>query len=465
MKRALQRSLLIFVVAVAFLGGLGYFTYSLIVNSSDWVDQAYNGHISGNGGLEQAGSIYDRNGVLLAQTVDGKRIYHEDEATRKALLHVIGDDSLNISTAVQSMYRSELTGYNFLWGVGVPESLKIKHDINLTIDAETCRVAYEGFNGRDGACVIYNYETGEVICSVSTKAYDPQAPPTITKENEDEYEGVYLDNVLSSSYIPGSIFKIVTAAAAYENIPDIESRTFYCEQEKEIGGSDVTCMEYHGEMTFKEAMACSCNIVFADLAVELGQDKMTQTANKMGINSSFNISGVNTAKGRYDVSKANTNQLAWSGVGQYNDLVNPMQMAVICGSIANGGKTKMPYIMDDATSFLSDMGIPLPGKMSDELVSPQTAEKLKEIMRYTISDYYGDGMFGGLTVCAKTGPGETGEGKEPNAWMVGFSIDEDCPLAFAVVVEHGGIGYSNAGPIASSALIQAAKSLGSKAVG
>ena len=331
--------------------------------------------------------------------------------------------------------------------------------------AETSRVAYEGFNGRDGACVIYNYETGEVICSVSTKAYDPQAPPTITKENEDEYEGVYLDNVLSSSYIPGSIFKIVTAAAAYENIPDIESRTFYCEQEKEIGGSDVTCMEYHGEMTFKEAMACSCNIVFADLAVELGQDKMTQTANKMGINSSFNISGVNTAKGRYDVSKANTNQLAWSGVGQYNDLVNPMQMAVICGSIANGGKTKMPYIMDDATSFLSDMGIPLPGKMSDELVSPQTAEKLKEIMRYTISDYYGDSMFGGLTVCAKTGTGETGEGKEPNAWMVGFSIDEDCPLAFAVVVEHGGIGYSNAGPIASSALIQAAKSLGSKAVG
>ena len=122
MKRALQRSLLIFVVAVAFLGGLGYFTYLLIVNSSDWVDQAYNGHISGNGGLEQAGSIYDRNGVPLAQTVDGKRIYHEDEATRKALLHVIGDDSLNISTAVQSMYRSELTGYNFL---GVLEFLNL----------------------------------------------------------------------------------------------------------------------------------------------------------------------------------------------------------------------------------------------------------------------------------------------------------------------------------------------------
>ncbi len=464
MKRTLQRSLLIFVVAIAFLGGLGYFTFLLITNSSDWVDQAYNGHISGNGGLEQAGTIYDRNGNVLAQTVDGQRVYHEDETTRKALLHIVGDNSLNISTAVQSMYRSELTGYSFIWGVGVPESLKIKNDINLTVDADTCRVAYEEFNGRDGACVIYNYKTGEVICSVSTKAYDPQAPPEITEENQDEYEGVYLDHVLSSTYIPGSIFKIVTAAAAYENIPDLDSRTFYCEEKKEIGGSDVTCMEYHGELTFKEAMACSCNIVFADLAVEIGKDKMTETANKMGINSSFTISGANTVKGHYDVSKANTNQLAWSGVGQYDDMVNPMQMAMICGAIANGGKTKTPYIMDDATSFLSDIGIPMPGKETGELVSPETAEKLQEIMRYTISDYYGDDLFGGLTVCAKTGTGETGEDKEPNAWMVGFSTDEDCPLAFAVVVEHGGIGFSNAGPIARAAMIQAAKSLGASAV-
>ena len=85
-------------------------------------------------------------------------------------------------------------------------------------------------------------------------------------------------------------------------------------------------------------------------------------------------------------------------------------------------------------------------------------------MRYTISDYYGDYLFGGLTVCAKTGTGETGEGKEPNAWMVGFCIDDDCPLAFACVVEHGGIGFSNAGPIAEAAMIQAAKSLGATEV-
>lgn len=464
MKRTLQRSWLIFFVALAFLGGLGYFTFLLITNSSDWVDQAYNGHISGSGGLEQAGSIYDRNGNVLAQTVDGQRVYNEDQSVRTSLLHVVGDNSLNISTAVQSMYRSELVGYNFLWGVGMPDSLKIKNDIKLTVDADTCKAAYDVLGDRSGACVIYNYKTGEIICSVSTKAYDPEAPPEITDENKDDYEGVYLDHVLSSSYIPGSIFKIVTAAAAIENIADIDSRIFHCSGSEEIGGSDITCMDVHGDITFKEAMACSCNIAFAELAVELGEEKLTETANKMGINSSFNISGVDTAKGHYDVSKANKNQLAWSGVGQYDDMVNPMQMAIICGSIANGGKTKMPYIMDNATSFFTKLGITIPGTESEELVSASTAEKLKEIMRYTISDYYGDYLFGGLTVCAKTGTGETGDDKEPNAWMVGFATDEDCPLAFAAVVEHGGIGFSNAGPVAEAAMIQAAKSLNAAAV-
>ena len=76
-------------------------------------------------------------------------------------------------------------------------------------------------------------------------------------------------------------------------------------------------------------MSHSCNIVYAELAVELGEEKMTATANKAGINSSFKVDDNETAKGNYDVSDANTNQLGWSGVGQYNDTVIPMPMAVI----------------------------------------------------------------------------------------------------------------------------------------
>jgi peptidoglycan glycosyltransferase len=80
-------------------------------------------------------------------------------------------------------------------------------------------------------------------------------------------------------------------------------------------------------------------------------------------------------------------------------------------------------------------------------------------MRYTVSDYYGDYLFGGLTVCAKTGTGEVGENKEPNGWMIGYSQDSDAPLAFACVVENSGYGMTYAAPVAEAAMIAAAKSL------
>lgn len=466
MKRVLRRSTMILILTIAFIGGIGYFSFELIMNADSWVDQPYNAHISGSGGLEQAGVIYDRNDTVLAQTVDGERVYNENDSIRKSLLHVVGDNSLNISTAVQSKYRSELTGYSFIWGLNMPQSLRSSNDIKLTIDAETNAVAYDVLSSYDkkGACVIYNYKTGEVICSVSTKGYDPQAPPEITEENESEYDGVYLDNVLSSSYIPGSIFKIVTSAAAIENIPDIHERTWTCTGSEEIGGSDITCVEAHGTINFDQAMAHSCNIVFAELAVEIGADKMTEVADKIGINESFEVDGVDTSKGHYDVSEANTNQLAWSGVGQYNDAVNPMQMAMICGAIANGGTTTEPtYIKSSTKDFLSVFGINDSGN-GREMFSSDTALQLDAVMRYTITDYYGDNLFGGLTVCAKTGTGEVGDDKEPNGWMVGYSKDEDCPLAFACVVEDSGFGFTYAGPVVEAAMIQAAKSLGASAV-
>ena len=454
MKRVLKRSILILFFTILFICGTGFFCVELVLNADDWANQPYNAHVSGSGGLEQAGSIYDRNGEPLAQTLNNERVYHSDYSVRTGLLHTVGDNSLNISTAVQSKYRSQLTGYSLIWGLNMPQSLRASHDLTLTVDASACGDTYDALraNGTSGACVVYNYKTGEVFCSVSVKSYDPQDPPVITEENESEYEGVYLDHVLSSSYTPGSIFKLVTAAAAIEYIPDIFDRSWYCEGHEEIGGSEVRCVdgEAHGYLSFQEALSQSCNIVFAELAVELGPERMTATAEKMGINMSFEIDDVLTAKGNYDVSKADTNQLAWSGVGQYNDRTNPMQMAIICGAIANGGSSKTPTYIKNGTEDLLKM-IGVNSAKSKELVNPHTASVLASVMpEYT---------FGSLSVRAKTGTAEVGEDKRPNAWMVGFSTDQDAPLAFACVVEEAGFGSQYARPIAETAMQKCAKAI------
>ena len=463
MKRILRRSWLIFIVVIAFLGGMIFLIAETLICASDWVDQPYNGHIAGSGGLARAGKITDRNGTALAETKNGKRKYNSDKDVRCSLLHLVGDNSLNISTAVQSEFRSRLTGYSFIWGLDLPQSFRSGSDIKLTVDSDACKAAYNELKNYDsGACVVYNYKTGEVLVDVSTPTYDPNAPPEITEENEDEYEGVYLDNVLSSTYTPGSIFKIVTAAAAIENIPDIWERTWYCSGKEDIGGGDITCVEPHYTVNLSEAFGHSCNIVFAELAVELGPEKMNAAAKKLGIKSSFEISGINTKKGRYSVKDANKNQLAWSGVGQYDNKVNPMQMAILCGAVANGGTPVIPYTVSSG-SLLSALGISGKGELGQELASPSTAGKLGELMRSAVINDYGDSMFGGLTVCAKTGTGETVTGTDEDkndGWMIGYCTDSDAPLAFACVVHaSSGYGYSTAGQVAKAAVISAAKNM------
>ena len=85
-------------------------------------------------------------------------------------------------------------------------------------------------------------------------------------------------------------------------------------------------------------------------------------------------------------------------------------------------------------------------------MSASTASVSKNLMRTTVTDYYGEGYFPDMEMCAKTGTAEVGEEKRPHAWMIGFSQREDFPYAFAVVVENGGSGYGAAGKVASRVL-------------
>lgn len=442
MKKTMSRSIVSLILAAVFLLGLGFLCVKYAIDADLWAAQSYNPYMISGQGLANAGDILDRNGVVLATSENGERIYNENASTRKALLHTVGDGSYNIATAVETAYRDRISGHSKIFGYGLPESLKGENNLQITLDSEVCTEVYEAFGGKNGACFVYNYKTGEVLCMVSAPTYDPMNIPETLED------GSYLNNCISSTYTPGSIFKIVTAAAGFEHVKGYQDMTFTCESVKEIGNYEVTCLEKHGTLSLHNAFAYSCNIAFGDSALLIGRENLQKTAEAMGINKSFRIGEVTTATGHFDIKNADDISLAWSGIGQYTDTVNPAQMAIMCGAIAQGGETRLPHYVKGENS----------GK-SGRLMSEEVAENLHSLMRYTISDYYGDSMFEGLTVCAKTGTAEVGEGIEPNAWMIGYSTDEDCPLAFAVVVEEGGYGFYSAGPIARIAMLGCADSL------
>lgn len=458
MKITRSRSMVVYVLTFTFIVGLIFFGMQFFNNGGAWATSYINQHISKDGKLLNAGKVLDRNGTILAQTVNGERVYSKDINTRCAMLHVVGDDSGNISTAVQNSYKYELVGYNPIMGLGLSGIIDYGNDITLTLDSDICTQAYKKLGSRQGAALLYNYKTGEVLCMVSTPSYDPNNPPDVENDTTGKYDGVYLDRVLSASLIPGSVFKIVTCAAAIENIPDIYSRTFHCEGSINVEGDEITCMSHHGDIGFVEGMSQSCNIVFAELAMELGSSKMTNQAETMGFNKNLVVDEIQLGKSFYESGNAPKVDLGWSGVGQYKDLINPMHMGILMSAIANEGMPVTPYIIERITSPIHVPTSEGYGKIGERMLRVDTANKLRDIMRYTVKNNYSDSMFPGLTVCAKTGTGETGPNTQPNAWMVGFSLDEDVPLAFSVVVENSGYGYAQAGPIAT-AMMQSGKEL------
>ncbi|MGN0479317.1 MAG: penicillin-binding transpeptidase domain-containing protein [Hominenteromicrobium sp.] len=438
MKTTGFRSFVLYILLFAFLGGLVYLVLNLAVNGAKWASQPYNGHIYGSDTTVSAGTITDRDGMILAQTVDGTRVYAESESVRRSLLHTVGDSSGYISTAVQSVHRSKLVGYNPITGLNRTVLSDFGSSMQLTVDANANAAAYNAFGGRNGSAFIYNYKTGEVLVKLSAPTYDPMNVPGDLNDNE-AYEGVFLDHTLSSSYTPGSIFKLVTAAAAMDYLPDWDTRTYTCEETYALGDSHVTCLNYHGELNLEQALGYSCNIYFAQLALDIGADNLQKKAEEMGFGESFSFDSVTTCKSTIDLSDASNLETAWSAVGQAEVLANPYHMALLMGAIANGGKTPEPYITGHGTGT------------TYTLTDSATAEALHRMMRNNVANYYGDYLFNGYTLCAKTGTAEL-DNQNPNCWIVGFSDDESMPYAFAVCVQEGTSGLYTAGQVVAAAL-------------
>ena len=451
MNNTTKRAYVLYIVILAFMVGLGFMMYGFFVHGSDWTSKMVNRHIYTNGQIASAGAVCDKNGTKLVWSEDGVRVYNDDSTIRKATLHAVGDNSSFIATGVQYVYSSRLSGYDFINGVYNLKKYNKGNDITLTIDADICKTAYQAMNGRKGTIDVYNYKTGEIICMVSTPAYDPESKPSDIDGNE-KYEGVYLNRFLSGQYTPGSTFKVVTAICALENIPDIYSRTFKCTGEYKTGDGTVICNGVHGTEDFEEALNNSCNSVFAQLANELGQEKLMTTAGELGFNTSEKMGEISLAKSSFDVSKTNRTDLGWAGIGQYTTLVNPCHMLTIMGAIANGGTALKPYFVNNIISPSgSTTTIGKTEESKTVIMTADIANQMKKLMRSNVVNHYYDSTFPGLQMCGKTGTAELDTG-ESHSWFVGFSQNPDTPYAVVCVVENSGSGLAAAGPVVNKVM-------------
>lgn len=460
MKTLSRRAWVLYLLVLAFLAGVGILFYTFFVNADAWAMKRTNRHIYNKGNLSTAGSIYDESGAVLAETVDGSRSYNSSKDVRTATLHIVGDSQGYIATGIQTAYNDILTGYNIVDGVYDLKKYGKGSDIKLTVNADLCVTGYKALGKNKGTIGVYNYKTGAIVCVVSKPAYDIQNKPSesINNDKTGAYDGVYLNRFFSGVYTPGSTFKIITSASAIDNLPDIGTRSFNCTGEHKVGGDSIKCLSVHGNINFEQALNRSCNSAFAEIAIDLGKEKLTATTDALGFGKRFKVGKVSLAKSSFNISEASTVDVGWAGVGQHTTRVNPCHMMMIVGAIANGGSSPEPYFIKSVTSPTGNVSQTKGGNMLEPMFSQMTANRLDKMLRSNVKNYYGDGKFSGLEMCGKTGTAEVSSnegGLSPHAWFVGYSQREDFPYAIVVVVENGGSGGSVALPVANKVMQKA----------
>ena len=170
---------------------------------------------------------------------------------------------------------------------------------------------------------------------------------------------------------------------------------------------------------------------------------MKDKADALSLTSSVFMDGVPSAKGNYTLS-SEALDTAWSGIGQGQDTVCPAAVLRMMAAIAGKGEAPDLTLLKDG-----------PEGGSTVLLPEKTAETLAELMHNNVVTSYGESLFPGIRVYAKSGTAEVGGGLSPHAWFVGYGEKDGRTLAFVVLVENGGYGSSAAGAVASDVLTAA----------
>lgn len=327
--------------------------------------------------------------------------------------------------------------------------------VELTIDPVAQRAAAEGLRdlgeGTRGAVAAIDPQTGEVLAMATQPTYDPNTLAshdlTATSEAWDQLTGdanqPMLNRATQSTLPPGSTFKLVTAAAALENLnlnPDSQVKggpalgfpgmTYTLPNQ---GGSDCG----GDPISLRRALEVSCNVSFGDLAGQVGQDALVEQAEKFGFGSKpLEDLAMEASQASASDQKMEPPQVAQTGIGQYEVAASPLQMAMVTAGIANDGTVMTPYVTKTVRApNLKVVDENEPSEFS-KAMSAGNAGALKDMMVSVVDSGTGQpAAIPGVQVGGKTGTAESDQNRPPYAWFVGFAPADDPQVAVAVMVE------------------------------
>ncbi len=441
------------VVSLMFLSLVTYLLYFNMFNAEEVAGNSYNKRQWEDEKFVKRGSIYDRDGVVLAETrINGDervRVYPKGHLYS----HIIGYHSkVYGKSQLEMKYDRELLGKGDI-NISFNE-LRSGYDLNLTIDNDLQSYAYDQLGGRRGAVVAIEPSTGKILAMVSYPDFNPSASALEEswKYIVEREDSPLLARATNGLYAPGSTYKIVTASAAYS--AGYSDKIFEDEGAFEIDGLKVENYDgkSYGTLDLKQAFEYSSNFAFCSLGYELGSENVLAAAEAFGINKSIDMD-LPVSKSRIEYKKMYDADAALVSIGQGQLLMTPLHVAMVGATIANDGKMMRPYLVDRITA---SSGVSLGTTRPQALYHPinyENAQFMKDLMTGVVKKGTGTrAQISGITVAGKTGTAEN-ETKKDHSWFVGFAPVENPQIAVAVLLEYdGGAGGTNAAPIARNVI-------------
>lgn len=338
----------------------------------------------------------------------------------------------------------------------------------LSLDIGLQQKAFELLAGRRGAVAALDPRTGEVLCLASSPTYDasvflgPVSRAQYAALRDDPANPMFA-RAMAAAYAPGSTFKIVTTLAAASEGKFSEGRTVFCGGAYVMGRQRFRCLGTHGAVSFRRAMAKSCNTYFADLANEVGPEALRRTCAVLGLGGKTGLDVPGEAKGIVPTEEwwARHRDRRWSlgdtvnfGVGQGELAVTPLQMACVSMMVANEGRAFLPHLarafQDPLTGEVRERP---PAELGRLDLDPSVWASLKSALVAVVQEGTARrAQVAGLVLGGKTGSAENRKDRETHSWFVGMAPMDRPEVVLAVIVENQGHGGDVAAPLAGNLL-------------
>jgi len=318
-----------------------------------------------------------------------------------------------------------------------------------------------GYGTPRGAAVVIDLADGGILALAST----PRPDPNLIRD-ADYYEKLRTDTeacplmhrAVAGQFSLGSIFKCVTATAGLHERVIAPNTTLHC-----MGALDLEhpgrfrCLGIHGDIALQRAIRVSCNVFFYQVGQLLGSARLTDWGRRFGFGRAVGILLPGEAAG-YLPDNIDPRNLA---IGQGELMVTPLQVARMIALVATDGRMNEVHLVKEVRLATEDgvTKLPRPIRRVDMGLDPRLVAEVRRALTGAVNETDGTGYktvrSPDIVIAGKTGSAQSGAGREPHSWFVGFAPANRPQIAVAVVVEHAGHGGTVAGPVARQ-IIEAA---------